>query len=98
MMLLRRAIIGLLLGVIAGVGLFLPGAESQEKPPDPKPAVVHGRGHKKMSPEKFAKLHAENIARHGNITKRLPRATPATFDCVALGWTTPVQDQGQCGS
>jgi C1A family cysteine protease len=28
----------------------------------------------------------------------LPKAAPATFSCVALGWTLPVDDQGNCGS
>lgn len=56
------------------------------------------RGLKKASPEVLARRHAEAFIRHGHRLKSLPTATPATFDCKALGWVGEVQDQGQCGS
>lgn len=61
-------------------------------------APKYARGHKDAPKEVIEKRHADAFKRHGHRMKSLPVATPATFDIDALGWGTPVLDQGQCGS
>src|ERR1019366_5838174 len=69
-------------------------------PPKDKAAVQNkwGRGYVAPTKAVLDARHDEAKKRHGNRMAFLPKATPATFDCTALGWAAPVGDQGQCGS
>lgn len=85
------------------MGLMVAAAD----PPAPLPQVIqvqvkppvqhkHGRGH--ITPKNIAELHAKSWAAHGRRLKNLPKVTTPTWDCRTLGFVTPVDDQGQCGS
>jgi hypothetical protein len=56
----------------------------------------HGRGRVKLANEK--ELIAASWARHAKRLMALPKVTAPTWDCRTLGFVTPVDDQGSCGS
>src|SRR5262245_52956425 len=66
--------------------------------PKEEPEKTYPRGYKAPSEEVLKKAHLEARLRHGKRMASLPVAAPATFDCRALGWVIPTQDQGNCGS
>ncbi len=76
----------------------LPGADPRPPRPLPPARADHPRGHRTPTAEKLAASHAAAAARHGDLVRRLPRATAAQYDCRALGLVPPVTDQGDCGS
>lgn len=67
----------------------------------PKPKVVHGKGFKLPPKEVSAAQHRISNAKHGDMLKKLPIATQATYDAyTATGGSCvpPIGDQGQCGN
>lgn len=62
------------------------GSQAQE-PPAP---LLHGRG--------FVRRPRDGVPEIAEITDADRRAAPATIDWSTKGATTPVKDQGQCGS
>ena len=56
------------------------------------------RGRLAPSKEALAARHAAAYLRHDSRNKLLAVQTDASFDCVSKGWTSPVDDQGSCGS
>lgn len=70
----------------------LPGAKADV------PAKKFARGLVSPVPAVLELRHEAAFKRHGHRMKSLPTATPASFDCRAMGWVGPMLDQGQCGS
>ncbi len=73
-----------------------PQPEKPDDPVKPKPPA-HPRGHKPLSPEQSAAMHASRKKAIGNHVEKLPKATAPTWDCRTLGFILPGNDQGQCG-
>lgn len=80
------------------VGKPDPFAIKADEPAKKADEKKYARGLKMPSDETLKKRHADAFKRHGHRMKALPEATPATFDIDALGWGTPILDQGNCGS
>ncbi len=82
-----------------------PGTEAfafDDEKPLPKDPVKsekpkYARGHKPLTAEQSAKMHAERKAILGNHVEKLPKATAPAWDCRTLGMVLPGNDQGQCG-
>ncbi len=78
---------------------FTDDAKPLPKPDDPvksdKPK--YARGHKPLTAEQSAKMHAERKLALGNHVEKLPKATAPAWDCRTLGMVLPGDDQGQCG-
>lgn len=93
---------GLKLYVVAVLfgGLIL-GDPAAAQPPDvaPQPMPqIHGRGLVLPDAATLKASHAAAVAKHGGKVQALPVVTVSKFDCRDMGWTVPVQDQGQCGA
>ncbi len=71
-------------------------AEALQAQKPKKDFTKYGRGHK--TPKNIKELHAKSWARHGKHLMAMPKVTAPTWDCRTLGYVTPVDDQGQCGS
>lgn len=56
------------------------------------------RGRKQPTEAVLQARHAAAFARHGHRMRGLPKATPDKYDLRTLNRTSPMQDQGQCGS
>lgn len=94
----------LLASVLSGLALLRPVplvAQKEDEKPVPKKddaPKVYETGHVPLTPEQRAAYLAQGIARHGFITKRIPRISAAKWDCRDLGLVPPVRNQKSCGS
>lgn len=100
---MKRIVASLFL-LTAMLGMSAP-VYSQDKVPDNAPAKQddkpkHGRGHKRLTPERRRQLHAWAKEHHGHRIARhmMFQTLPPAFDCADKGWMSPVGDQGSCGS
>ncbi len=90
-----KAVAGFLVGLVL---LFVSSYQFPIVAQDEPAKQKHFKGRVAPSPEKLAALHAAALRRHGEINKRLPKVTAASWDCRTLGQVPPIVDQGSCGS
>lgn len=88
--------------VVGGLMLPEPAVIAQPAPKGRAAAIAadaaRPRGYERAPDHLYNAIHDRAAARHGHRMGRLPKATPATFDCrTAFGNVLPVDDQGQCG-
>ncbi len=65
---------------------------------EPKVEKVYPRGYKLPAVAELKRVHDDALRRHGRRMAALPIAAPTSFDCRAMGWVTPMQNQANCGS
>lgn len=61
-------------------------------------AVRYETGRIQPEPKRQAQMHATSLLTHWEELKNMAQATERHFDCVELGWCTPIKNQGSCGS
>jgi len=96
---MKRLLFGALVVALCGLASVVaphPDAQAQEKQ-DKKAPEKHPRG-RVADPLKVAGRHAAALKRLDHAMKALPKITAPTYDVEQVGYTLPVEDQGNCGS